>query len=343
MMTPENEKMCAAFILHLVLGDSSQAEKPREVSWEDLLKVAKRNVVIVRLADELERRKLSPPEFFTAAVEEQRRLNREKLELLQRISRGCEENGVEFIFAKGFHHYPDMGGDLDLFLPRRSAETDEIVLRGLNATPNKKSLIDRLAAARCYTVGGSGLKLEIHHGHMMAYGEHHSFVATLIKNARRTEVEGDDILIPSPEDLLVMQGTQRVYARSCIRLAPIVYTIKSLRRDHLDWDYVLSTARRFNAFLGLSCYLSYVNQIHREVFGGELLPAEIKKSFATHDWGLAEFKDGAYRFPHVRVARKVYLNMFREAALSGNWKSLSRLCLAPFVAATAVLRKAVSQ
>ncbi len=116
-----------------------------------------------------------------------------------------------------------------------------------------------------------------------------------------------------------------------------------MRCGALDWGRVLRTARQFGALPGLGCYLTYVNQIHTEVFGRELLREDERKALVTDGWGRVEFAGGAYRFPYLRVARKVYLKMFRSAALSGNWKSLSRLTLAPLVAAAAVARKSVSQ
>lgn len=340
--TPQSEKVCAAFILRLLLDDSSRGEKPDEVSWEELLKVARQNVVLVRLSDKLHERGVRLPEFFKEAVEGQRRLNREKFDLIKRINRSCVENKVAFLFAKAFHHYPDMGGDVDLFLLSKSASVDALVLTGLSAAPRKRNLIDHLASTVCYKVRGYETNLDIHHGRMWAYGEHNSFIVTLIENARRIAIEGSEFSMPSVEDLLIMQATQRVYGRSYIRLAPVLYTISSLRRDDLDWNYLLRTARRFNALLGLSCYLTYVNQIHRQVFGSELLPAAVRKSLADKDWGTIEFRNGAYRFHHLRVARKVYLNMLRGALISGNFKSLSRLCAAPFVAASVVLRKSVN-
>jgi hypothetical protein len=342
-ITHESEKMCPAFILRLLLEDSASVEKPDEVSWEDLLRVARRNTVLVRLSGKLQQKGVRPPGFFNAAVEEQRRLNLEKLDLIKRLNRSCEENGVAFLFAKAFHHYPDMGGDVDLFVLSNSAEVDALALKGLSAEPCKRLLIDRLASTVCYKVRGYGAKLDIHHGRMWVYGEHNSFITALINNARRIEIEGTEFSIPSAEDLLIMQATQRVYGRSYIRLAPVLYTINALRHDNVDWNYLLRAARRFNALLGLSCYLTYVNQIHQEVFGSDLLPAEVRKSLVKKEWGRVEFRDGAYRFHHLRVARKVYLNMFRGALVSGNWKSLSRLCLAPFVAASVVLRKSVNQ
>jgi hypothetical protein len=341
--TLANQKICARFILRLLLDDSSPAEKPYEVSWEELLKVASQNVVLVRLSDELHRRGVATPEFFNRAVEEQRRLNREKFDLIKRINRSCEKSAVAFIFAKAFHHYPDMGGDIDLFLLTTSREADALVLKGLSAEPYKRGLSDRLASTVCYKVQGSDANLDIHHGRMWVYGEHSSLIATLIKNARRIELEGAEFSIPSIEDLFIVQATQRVYGRSRIRLAPVLYTLSSIRRDHVDWNYLLHTARRFNALLGLSCYLSYVEQLHREIFGSEILPADVKKSLVKKEWGTIEFRDGAYRFNHLRVARKVYLSMFAGALVAGNWKSLSRLCLAPVVAATAMLKKSVSQ
>ena len=342
MPTLDSEKMCAAFVLRLLLDDSSPAEKPDGVSWEELLLMARRNVVLVRLFDELRRRGVCPPEFFKAAVEEQRRLNREKLKVITRLNRSCKENEIAFIFAKAFHHYPDIGGDIDLFVMSKSTKVDSLMLKGLSAEPCKRRLSDRLASTTCYKVQGCEANLDIHHGRMWVYGEHNSFISTLIKNARSIEIEGAEFSLPSVEDLLIMQATQRVYGRSYIRLAPILYTISSLRHDRVDWDYLLSSARRFNALHGLSCYLTYVDQIHEQVFGGELLPPDVRKSLIKQDWGRIEFRNGAYRFHHLRVARIVYLNMLGGALLAGNWKSLSRLCLAPFVAASALLRKTVS-
>jgi len=338
-----NEKTCAAFILRLLADDDAPTRPPDALGWDELARISRRNVVLVRVAQRLEGARSLPPASFVAAVAEERRLNEEKMRLVRHVSRACDEAGVPFILAKAFHHYPDMGDDVDLYVLGRSADVDAVVLRGLDVVAHKRSLTDRLAAARCYSVRGSKAKLDIHHGRMWAYGDHDSFIAALIKNARRVTVEGTEFNLPSPEDLLVVEATQRVYGRSSIRLAPVVNTIATLRRGALDWDYVLRTARKFGALPGLSCYLTYVNQIHNEVFGRELLTEDEGKALVTRGWGRVEFAGGAYRFPHLRVARKVYLNMFRSAAVSGNWKSLSRLCVTPLVAAAAVARKSVSQ
>lgn len=343
-MSVTSEKACAAFILRLLIEDAAPppARLPDGVAWDELARISQRNVVLLRVGERLEGAGMGLPESFAAAVEEERRSNAEKLEVMRRVSRACAEGGVPFILAKAFHHYPDMGDDVDLYLLSRSADVDAVVLKGLEAVAHKRSLTDRLAAARCYSVVGKRVKLDIHHGRMWAYGEHNSFVAALVKNARRVSVEGEEFGAPSPEDLLVVEATQRVYGRSRIRLAPVVNTILTIRRNALDWDYVVRTARKFGALAGLGCWLTYVNQIHTEVFGRELLGEGERKVLVTKGWGRVEFAGGAYRFPHLRVARKVYLSMFRSAAVSGNWKSLSRLFLAPVVAAAAVARKSVS-
>ena len=338
-----NEKTCAAFILGLLLDDDAPARLPDGVSWDELARISRRNVVLIRVAERLRSAGERLAESFVATVEEERQLNEEKMRLVRHVSRACEEAKVPFILAKAFHHYPDMGDDVDLYVLGRSTDVDALVLKGLSVVAHKRSLTDRLAAARCYSVRGSKVKLDIHHGRMWAYGEHDSFIAVLIKNARRVLIEGNEFNVPSPEDLLVVEATQRVYGRSSIRLAPVVNTIATLRSGALDWDYVLRTAQKFGALPGLGCYLTYVGQIHTEVFGRGLLTEDESKALNTKGWGRVEFAGGVYRFPHLRVARKVYLNMFRSAAVSGNWKSLSRLCVTPLVAAAAVARKSVSQ
>ncbi len=328
-MTHEHEETFAAFILRLLLDDVYEPVGNGEVRWEELLRVAGQNMVLVRVADRLEINGLQPPAPFADAVVKERRHNGAKIDLVRRIAQACVESGIGFIFAKAFQHYPDMGDDIDLFILPRSIEADALILDGLNATPLKRDLRNRVAGTVNYRVSGCESLVEIHHGRMGMFGEHDSHISQLIKNGERSEVEGTEFLIPSPEDQLIIQGMQRVYGRSYLRLSDIFYTIVSLRRDTLDWDYIIKTAHRLGIFEGLCCYLSYVEQIHRRLFDRELLSSELRKKLILEGWGSVQFRDGVYRFPRVRVAS--YINKFRSAVLLGNWNMASRLCILPLL------------
>jgi Uncharacterised nucleotidyltransferase len=327
----------AALILRLLLDGLCEPWSDGEVRWEELRCVAERNVVLVRLAERLEPTELEPPRPFTDAVAKKRRLNGAKLDLIRRIAGACTEGGIEFILAKAFQHYPDMGDDIDLFIQPRSIEADALILNGLNAAPLTRALRNRMAGTANYRVSGCEALVEIHHGRMGMVGEHTSQIGRLIQNGRHIKVEGTEFLIPSPEDQLIIQGMQRVYRRSYLRLSDIFYTTLTFRRDTLDWDYIIRAATRLGTFEGLCCYLSYADQIHRRLLGKDMISSPLRQRLILKGWGSVRFEDGVYRFPRARVAN--YINKFRSALFMGDWKTAGRLCLLPLLACDTAYRR----
>ena len=70
------------------------------------------------------------------------------------------------------------------------------------------------------------------------------------------------------------------------------------------------------------------------------MPGWLRAELRTDGRGRAEFSEGVYKFPRLRVAGRVYAGKVRAALRSGNWEGASRLCLMPFVTAAAALRRA---
>jgi hypothetical protein len=339
-MMLERGESCAAFILRLLLDGESARGHALEVDWNELLYVARQNVVLVRVAERLERSGLQPPPSFAEAVDVEQLENRAKINLIRRISQAATGNNVRFIFAKAFQHFPDMGNDIDLYILPRSLEADALVLDRLSAKPLDRSLHNRAASTANYQVTGCEAQVEIYHGRMGMFAEHDTYLAQVIENGRLREVLGTEFLVPSVEDQLIIQGMQRVYARNFLRLSDIFYTINSIRCDAPDWGYIIRTSRRLGTFEGLCCYLSYVEQIYRRLLGGELLASESRRALNLEGWGPVEFKDGVYKFERPRVIGYIY--KFRAAVVAGNWKMASRLCLLPLLGVGTVARKAAS-
>jgi hypothetical protein len=310
------------------------------VDWNELLQLARQNVVLLRVAEALEQSGLQPSPSFDEAVDAERRENQAKINLIRSINQAATGNGVRFIFAKAFQHFPDMGNDIDLYILPRSTEADALVLDGLSAKPLDRSLHNRLASTANYQVIGCEAQAEIYHGRMGMFAEHDTYLAQVIENGRLREILGTRFLVPSVEDQLVIQGMQRVYARNFLRLSDIFYTINSIRCDAPDWDYIVKTSKRQGTFEGLCCYLSHVEQIYRRLLGGELLAPDARKALSLEGWGAVEFKDGVYKFERTRVISYTY--KFRAAVVAGNWKMASRLCLLPLLGVGTVARKAVS-
>ncbi len=127
-MSHSSENSLAALILKLLLDQTWAWPAGGGVKWDALLRIAKRNVVLIRVAERLEKSDLQPPKFFKAEAGEERRCAQTKIDLVRKISRACSKNGIEFIFAKAFQHYPDMGRDLDLYVSTRSTQVDPFIV-----------------------------------------------------------------------------------------------------------------------------------------------------------------------------------------------------------------------
>lgn len=333
----EREREYAAVILRLLLGEITAREQ-QTIVWGDLLHLAAQNGVLIRVVDQLETIGLEPKHFFSAAVKELRGRNHRKLSLISRISQRCHDLNVEFVFPKALQGYPDMPGDIDLYVATTSLDVDRTILKGLHATPLKRSLRNRVEATANYIVPGCDAPLEIHHGRLGMVGEHKSYISQLIENAVPIRTEGGDFLVPSPEDQLILQALQRVVQRSYLRISDVVATITLLSRNELDWNYIVRTVKELNILYGLSCYLGFVEQIYREAFKNYLLPAGFLIPVGA-EMPRIEFNDGFYRFRRIKVGTRGLVDKFWSALIAENWPVVSRLSLLPLVAVTTVLRK----
>jgi hypothetical protein len=334
----QREASAVTLALRLLAGRERVPYASEQIAWDELLRVARRNFVLVRLSSRLRELGVEAPAFFVEAEAEERRRARLMFDTIRRVGRACEERGVAHIFAKSFQHYPDAGGDIDLFVAARSPDVDETILRGIQAAPARRDLRGRMSGVAEYSVDGGAAVLEIYHGRLGVLGEHGEIVGQIISNGVRAEVGGHEFLLPVAEDLLVLHGMQRVYRHGLIRLCDVLSTASLVGRERLDWDYVLRTSDQLGTLYGLRSYLTYAGQIYRETLGVELLPAGLAAGLKAANCGRAELKGGVFTFPRARVVGRVYVGKVRAAVRAGNWAGLSRLSLMPLVAASALAR-----
>jgi hypothetical protein len=326
-------------ILRLLLDETLVVSDSRRMVWGELLHVAAQNGVLIRVVDRLQTIGLEPRHFFYAAVQEMRARNQRKLATISRIAEHCVEANVDYIFAKALQNYPDMGGDIDLYLATTSVNVDPQLLRGLKATPVKRNLRNRIDGTATYRLAGCDSLLDIHHGRLGMLGEHKLYIGRIIENSVRVTVDYDDFLVPSLEDQLLLQALQRVVQRSYLRLSDVVATVKLLRRHDLDWNYILNCAKGLNIYYGLGCYLGFVEHIHRDVFGKRIVPKTLRNAMILRKSTSIEFKNGFYRFPRLVVGGRDYASKFCSAMLSENWSVASRMSLLPVLGLTVIARK----
>jgi hypothetical protein len=337
-MTAEQQRNYASIILRLLVEGTIDSTEQRNVIWGDLLQISAQNGVLIRVVDQLETIGLEPRHFFSAAVREMRARNQRKLALISHIGERCTTSNIDFIFPKALQSYPDMPGDIDLYVTGTSLDIDRIILKGLQTKALKRTLRNRIEGTANYMVRGCDAPLEIHHGRVGMAGEHKSYISRLVENAIHARADGEDFVVPSPEDQLVLQALQRVVQRSYLRLSDVATTIGLVARNELNWEYVVRTVKELNIVYGLSCYLSFVEQIYREAFKDYLLPAGFLVP-VTADMPRIEFSGGFFRFKRIEVGGRELANKFCSAMLAEDWAIASRLSLLPVVAMSTMFRK----
>ena len=328
----------AAWLLRLLL-DRRTSPDGHDVDWDMLLEIARRNGVLARTAERLLVRDVALPEPFAEAVAHEQGRIGAMLELIHQVSRTCEAAGLEFVFPKAFQDYPDMGDDVDLLLLERSTRVDRRILAELDAATLGRDLGGRIAGTTTYAVSGCPSPLDVQHGRLGVVGEHRTFPRALLQHRGRRLLDGTEVTEPPVADQLVLQGLQRVWGRRQILLCDVVFTISAIRRGTLDWEYVIGTARQHGGFQGLCCYLSYVDQIHRDVFGRPLLAAAVRQRLVLRGWGRTWFRAGAYRFAVLRVNTRLYLQQLVARLAAGDWEGAGRICLLPLVALARAARR----
>jgi hypothetical protein len=328
----------ASLVLRLLLDEEAPLCDIDLPAWATLLRVAQRNAVLLRLAERLGRRRVPLPAFFADAVAHEQRRIRAAIEVIQTISRACAANGIDFLLPKVAQHLPDMGDDVDLLVLSRDREVDRCITEALQVTAARSDLSSRLAGSATYGIAGAPT-LDIQHGRLGTVGEHTGFPADLVRHRRLVLVDGVEIFVASANDQLVLQGLQRVYGRLGIQLADVVYTMTSTQRDALDWDYIICTAHRVGVLAGLSCYLSYVEQIHRSLYHRDLLPAPVGAQLSGRGWGRVEFRGSQFRYPLLRVNGRLYIGQLGRQVAAGHWEAAGRLCLIPVVGIVRATRR----
>jgi hypothetical protein len=325
-------------LLRLLLDRASPPDSGGVEVWSDLHPLAGRNGLLLRLAEQLQHQNSLPTAALPLVDAEQRRATA-SFQLVGRVAEACVKHGIDGVFISAVQHRPDVGLDVDLLILDRSPAAGALIARSAGLQPITRGVGARLAAAATYESPDDAVPLDIHHGRLGAAGEHCGFPITLLARRQRAVVEGQVLFVPSNDDQLVLQGMLRVYGRRSIRLADAFHTITAVRRRQFDWSYVVEQARATGTLPGLDCYLDYLEQLHRRIYGDRLLEATTRTIVGRGGWGTIDLAGGVLRFPIWRVSARLYLQQFATQLRRGNWAAMARSCLVPVVGVASTARR----
>ena len=320
--------------ISLVLAGAGQDEADwedlSEVEWDAFLRTARRNVILLRCEEGLERFGIRSDQGFREGAKAERERIRRTLPFIGRIGEICERKGIPHLFIKAFQHYPDMGHDIDLFVIDRSSRVDSCIGEELELLPGKGSIASRFAGKTSYAIRRCLSPLEIHHGVLGQLGEHNLYPRLLFERRQVLEVEGIRTLVPSPEDRLIIQAMQRIYGHFNLRVSDIRAAV-TLLSDRLDWDYIKAISKRIGIRCGLACYLSYVEAISRLVDGDFEIDPIVRRELGSYPLDRLAVRRDTCRIPVVSLV----LPLFGKKALADlkgcNWEGMIRIMMLPAV------------
>jgi hypothetical protein len=327
----------ASRLLRLLFDDGSPGHRLSAATWQELLPVARRSGVLLRAVERLDPAVPLPAEVATAVTAERRGATA-SVALVRRVVRECASRDVPHVFISALQHLPDVGLDVDLLVPEDAPRLDAALDAALGSRPLARGLGARLSGAVTYP-SADALPLDVHRGRLGVAGEHVRFPAALLAAPRTTLLGTVPVPVPTADDQMVLQGMHRVYGRRHIRLGDLATTVASIGRDRLDWDYIVARSAETGTMDGLSCYLRYVDAIHREVLGRPLLDPRLADRLGRRQWGAVSLQGGVLRFPVLRVNGRLFPQALARQLRTQNWPAAARLCLVPAVMAESSLRR----
>ena len=322
----------------LLDGDASGPVTGSE--WDAFLRISVQNGVVIRAVERLRTLGAAVPAVASATAHAYRVRARAMLDAMARVGEFCDAHRIDWCLPRALQHLPDMGRDIDFLVDADGGRFDRLLRCELGALPVPHGLRSSIAGSSEYRLPGCPAVLDIRFRRLGVVGEDTRFAADLLRRCRTMDVGRRRFNVPRDEDRLVLQAMQRVYGRTGIRVADAVSSIALVRRGDLDWSAVLRRSATLGIAPGLSCYLSYLDRIHTELYGVPLPCPPIARNLIGAGWGRVRFDGDRYRFPVFAVNCRLYLARFASDAVRGRWASAGRLCLLPAVAVAAAGERA---
>lgn len=338
-VAPEFEEAFAGVLLRLLLDDAWQPDELAQWDWDLLLRLGLPNRILLRSAERLVRRGIGIPPAVAGAIASERRRVRGMLELAGKVTRVCRAHDIKFVIAKAFGHLPDLGTDLDVIALVEPARFHRVLAAELNATRRKERFDRWLAGRVVYTTADAAGPLDLHFGRLGHGGEHVTAARRIVARAETVVVDGTEMVVPQPEDRLLLQVMHRMYGGYALRIADVVVGTRILCMPELDWPYVTATAKRDGILHGLAAYVHFIGEIHAQTTGRRLDGFRHMPALPPGPWGDVRFRRGLYRFPALRLNTTLYMRALADRMLTSDWRETLRLGIATIVAWAPHLRQ----
>lgn len=342
---------------HTALDSNIVSDRPDQVakvvslptaqSLEPLKSLAATNHVIVRAFERLQQILQATGdchllELVTVSLEEERLRINHALSFLERICSALQQNGCAVTVIKSLDHWPDLGGDLDLYTDADAARVVQVMYSQFGTKLGERSWGDRLANKWNFIVPGLPEMIEVHIGRLGQTGEQTAFTHSLLHRTRVVTIEGLSFRVLAPEDRIIISTLQRMYRHFYIRLCDVVDIAQLLDSREIDFDYLHNMGDTSGVWEGIATYLVIISEYVETYRGyGVPLPSLVTGS-AKFGARSVRFRKDFLRVPIMPHSVNLYAGELRTLLLRGQLRNSLRLSLLPGLATAAALEMKIT-
>jgi hypothetical protein len=253
------------------------------------------------------------------------------------ICQSFEAAGCPITIIKSVDHWPDLGGDIDLYTSGSRDLVVDLFRKGFKAELEAQSWGDRLANKWNFRIPRLPELVECHVKWLGQTGEQ-VVLARRVEQRQMLRRVADYVLpVPAPEEQIVISALQRMYRHFYIRLCDIANIAALLRDNAVDFSELKKTADLGSIWPGVATLLTIVVEYVKR-YGGEVLtlPQEVAAS-ALSSQKRTYISQKFVRIPIMPDAAELYTHQMVGIGSSRNFRAMFRLGLLPALATAAFI------
>ncbi|PSH03292.1 MAG: hypothetical protein CXZ00_12875 [Acidobacteria bacterium] len=273
----------------------------------------------------------------------QARINQEHLRIsnavrhLHEIIEALETSGCRITVMKTLDHWPDLGGDLDLYTTASAKEVCDVMTAQFTARIEPQSWGDSLANKRNFIVPNLPEAIEVHAQRLGQTGEQNALAQRFVSRRVKQSVLGFEFNVPAPEERIIVATMQRMYRHFYFRLCDIVNIATLVESGAVDFAELQRAASLGGIWKGVCSLLRIVSDYVQQYRGTPVvLPSQVLAD-ALLGGEKVYFKARFIRVPIVPQGAQLYFAQIAAAALRGDVEGTLRLSLLPGLASAAAI------
>jgi Uncharacterised nucleotidyltransferase len=259
------------------------------------------------------------------------------LHYMDAICRAFEAAGCPVTVIKSVDHWPDLGGDIDLYTSGSRELVIDVFRKVFKAKLEPQSWGDRLANKWNFRIPGLPELVECHVKWLGQTGEQVALARRVEQRQMLRQIGEYVVPVPAPEERIVISTLQRMYRHFYIRLCDIANIAALLRDQVVDFAELKKTADMGAIWPGVATLLTIVMEYVKRYGGTEIrLPQEVTSSARSSE-KRTYISEKFVRIPIVPDAAELYTQQMVGIGASRNFRAMFRLGLLPALATAAFI------